>query len=199
MTFTRSDFARLRISLVAALAMIAAGGSIAWLAAGEVRDATRARADAERQRVEFEGRLKQVRDEESEIRQKAAQFAAMRARGFIGEERRLDWVESIKEIRETRKLLDLQYEFAPQLPLDRAAMAGYSFRGSAMKMQLKLLHEGDLLDFINDLRAHARAYVRVRSCTVSRIARGAIPGDAAQLDADCQLDWITIQPAKEAP
>lgn len=198
MTFTRGDFARIQASLAAALLMIAVGGSVAWLADRELRDATRMRADAERQRIEFDGKLKQVRDEENEIRQKAAQFSTMRARGIIGEEQRLDWVELIKEIKAARRLLDLQYEFSPQQPLDRAALPGYSFRSSTMKLQMKLLHEGDLLHFINDLRAQARAYVRVRSCTVSRIARGtSAPGEAALLDADCQLDWITLLPVKE--
>lgn len=200
MSFTRGDFTRIQTSLTAALLMIAVGSSVAWLADRELRDARRMRADAERQWIEFDGKLQQVRDEENEIRQKAAQFNAMRVRGILGEEQRLEWVELIKEIKEARRLLDLQYEFSPQQPLDGAALPGYSLRSSKMKLQMKLLHEGDLLHFINDLRAHARAYVRVRSCTISRLARGAAsPGDAAVLDADCLLDWITILPTKESP
>ena len=68
-----------------------------------------------------------------------------------------------------------------------------------MKLQMKLLHEGDLLNFINDVRREAKAYVRVRNCTVTRTTRSGSPtGETALLNADCQLDWITILPNKGA-
>lgn len=199
MTFDRSDFARIQISLAAAVAMIAAGLGISWLADQQVRSYTQTKIAATSQLNEYEGKLKQVRAEEAEIKQKSALYSNLRARGIIGEEQRLDWVELIKEIKESRKLLDVQYEFSPQQALELPALSGFSFKSSPMKLQMKLLHEGDLLNFIGDLRKHAKAYIRVRSCNVVRIQRAAVPaGDAAQLLADCQLDWITILPAKGA-
>lgn len=199
MTFDRSDFARIQISLVAAIVMIAAGVGIAGLTNQQLRSTTQTRLTASSQLNEYESKLRQVRAEENEIKEKSALYSNLRARGVIGEERRLDWVELIKDIKEHRKLLDVQYEFAPQQTLERAALPGFSFKSSTMKLQMKLLHEGDLLNFINDLRRHAKAYVRVRSCNVTRIARSATQNsDAALLNADCQLDWITILPAKGA-
>jgi hypothetical protein len=199
MTFDRSDFSRIQISLAAAIAMIAAGVGISWLADQQVRSFAQTKISATSQLNEYEGKLKQVRAEEAEIKQKSALYSNLRARGIIGEEQRLDWVELIKEIKESRKLLDVQYEFSPQQALEASALSGFSFKSSPMKLQMKLLHEGDLLNFINDLRKQAKAYVRVRSCNVVRIQRAAAPaGDAALLLADCQLDWITILPAKGA-
>lgn len=199
MTFDRSDFARIQLSLAAAIVMSVVGVAIAWLSNQQVRSATQARISASSQLTEYEGKLKLVRAEENEIKEKSALYSNLRARGIIGEEQRLDWVELIKDIKEHRKLLDVQYEFSPQKTLERAALPGFSFKSSTMKLQMKLLHEEDLLNFINDLRRHAKAYVRVHSCTVTRIARSAIPtGDAALLNADCMLDWITILPAKGA-
>lgn len=201
MTFDRGDFARIQISLLAAVLMIAAGAGLIWITDKQHQAAIREQATANAQLKEFEGKLRQVRAEENEIRQKAALFSNLQARGIIGEEQRLDWAELIKEIRDLRKLLDLQYEFAPQQALDKTGTDGYSFRSSTMRLQMKLLHEGDLLDFINDLRNHAKAHVRVRSCNVTRIPRnGAAAGEVAQLAADCELEWITIHPsAKTAP
>lgn len=199
MTFNRSDFARIQISLAAAVAMIAVGVGISWLANQQLRSSVQAKISASSQLSEYEGKLKQVRAEEAEIKQKSALYSNLRARGIIGEEQRLDWVELIKDIKENHKLLDVQYEFSPQQTQERAALPGYSFKSSAMKLQMKLLHEGDLLNFINDLRKQAKAYVRVRSCNVTRIPRSAVPtGDAALLNADCQLDWITILPTRGA-
>ena len=199
MTFDRSDFARIKISLLAAIVMLAAGAGLVWLSTKQLDSATGAKTEIGRKLAEFEGKLSQVRSEEREIKEKAAVFSKLRARGVIGEEQRLDWVELIKEVRDARKLLDVQYEFAPQQSLDKSNVSGYSFKGSAMRLQMKLLHEGDLLNFINDLRAKAKAYVRVRGCNVTRIPRaGHVEGDFALLNAECELEWITILPAKGA-
>jgi len=199
MTFDRADFSRIQVSLLAALFMIAAGAALAWFADRQHLASIRAEATARAQLNEFEGKLKQVRSEESEIKQKAALFSNLRARGIIGEEQRLDWVELIKEIRDTRKLIDVQYEFSPQQSLEKGSAGGYAFKSSAMRLQMKLLHENDLLNFVNDLRSKAKAYVRVRSCNLTRIPRStAASGETALLGADCELEWITILPAKGA-
>lgn len=195
MTFDRSDFSRIGLSLAAAVAMILAGAALVWWADQQSVSAARQKLAADSQRNEYEGKLRQVRAEETDVRKKAEMFNTLRSRGVIGEEQRLDWVELIKEIRESRKLLDVQYEIAPQKPIENAAVTGYSFRSSRMQLRMKLLHEGDLLNFINDLRAQAKAYVRVRSCKLARIPASATGN--ALLSAECELDWITILPTQE--
>ena len=197
MTFDRADFSRIQASLAVALLTIAAGAVLSWFADRQHAAAIRNEAVARAQLNEFEGRLRQVRSEEDEIKQKAALFSNLRARGIIGEEQRLDWVELIKEIRDGRKLIDVQYEFSPQQSLEKGSAGGYAFKISAMRLQMKLLHENDLLNFINDLRSKAKAYVRVRSCNLTRIPRNtAVIGETALLGAECELEWITILPAK---
>lgn len=197
MKFDRSDFARIRVSLLAAVVMLALGGGFIWLTEKRHRDALQIQKSAQTQLVEFENKLRQVRAEENEIKEKAALFSQLYSRGIIGEEQRLDWVELLRDIRESRKLLDLQYEFAPQQALENAGASSYAFKSSTMRMRLKMLHELDLLNLINDLRAQAKAYVRVRSCNVVRTPRGGIAGgETALLNAECELEWITIQPAK---
>ncbi|MFC5300200.1 hypothetical protein [Azospira restricta] len=194
MKAVRADLARLRASLAAVLALLAVGGGIAWLAERDLRQARSRHADAERLRAEFAGRLLRVRDEAHELRQLADRFYALRVRGIVGDERRPDWVALIGDLRRRRRLAELRYELSPQQP----AAAEHAFRSSAMRLQMKLLHEGDLLGFIDDLRAQAQATVRVRSCTVRRSDRpAATPDDAAGLDADCTLEWITFPPPQE--
>ena len=133
-----------------------------------------------------------MRSEETEIKQKSAVFSGLQARGVIGEEQRLEWVELLKTIRDRRRLLDLQYEIAPQRALDAAPGSAFTFYASTMKIQLKLLHEEDLTRLLDDLRQQARALIQVKSCTVSRLPRGSADG-TAQLLADCQIDWITLR------
>lgn len=198
MTFDRSDFVRIQLSLAAAVVMVATGLSIGWFADKQLAIAKQTRNNASRQLQEYDGKLKRVRAEEAEIKQKSALYSELLARGIIGDEQRLDWVELIKDIREARRLLDIQYEFQPQQSLDKTPIAGYNFNSSTMRVSLKLLHEMDLVNFINDLRSKARAFIRVRSCKVVRASRNANADDFSMLTAECQIDWITIAPAKGA-
>jgi len=92
----------------------------------------------------------------------------------------------------------------PQKTVDAALLpegavgGGYEFMSSAMKLQMQLLHEGDLLGFLADLRANVRALIVVRQCNVERIARATSNerGTQAQLKADCDIDWITLREKK---
>ena len=98
----------------------------------------------------------------------------------------------LKEIRERHRLIELRYEISPQRALDAITSGALSFYASAMKIELKLLHEEDLTRLLGDLRQQAGPLIRVRSCKLARLPR--ISGDiAAPLQADCQIDWITLR------
>lgn len=200
MKFGTSDIPKLQWSVLATIAMIAVGGAAVWFALNATQAAMRDRAAAQAERNEFDSKLKQVRNEEDEIKQKSAVFNALQARGMIGEEQRLEWVELLKDIRDKRRLIDLQYEIAPQHRLDTSSGSGFAFYSSSMHLQLKLLHEEDLTRLIDDLRERARALIQVKRCDVSRLPRGSGDGSpAAQLQADCRIDWITLREATETP
>ncbi len=157
-------------------------------------DAAKARLD----QAEARTRLARTRDEEQELRDKIARYREFEARGLIGDEHRLDWLERIRSIKLARKLIDVQYELQPQQPIDPSLLANKAgdieFMSSSMQLHLLLLHEEDLLNFLADLGAGVDAFVRVRQCKVERI-----PADArmAQLRADCVLDWITLRRKKD--
>ena len=199
MKFSRDDFSRIQWSLLFAIAMVAGGVSLVLLTQEQTRQASSELSAATMRRAEFDNKLKQVRNEEAEIRSKSALFSNLSARGVIGEEQRLDWVEEIRAVREQRKLLDVQYEFMPQQALDKAPIGSYNFYSSTMRVRLKLLHEGDLLNFLADLRVRAKAFIRVRSCNITRLDRNATATDPALLSAECQIDWVTISPGKGKP
>lgn len=137
---------------------------------------------------------RRLTSEEQEMRIKINEYQAIAARGIIGPERRLDWVELVRNTQRDRQLLGLDYEIQPQTTLSKSN-GGHAFMSSVMRVQLPLLHEEDLLRFVGDLQAHAPAFVRVRSCRISR--GGGQPADVnslpALLQADCQLDWITLK------
>jgi hypothetical protein len=194
MKLDAKDLPKLQISLVAAVLMIALGTATVHFSLKTSKTTKIELATAQSERNDFDGKLKRVRNEENEIKEKSATFSRLQARGVIGEEQRLEWVELLKEIREKRRLIDLEYEILPQRSLDATPGNGFAFFASPMKVQLKLLHEEDLTRFIDDLRQQAKALVQVKSCQVSRLPRssGEI-GMPAQLVADCQIDLLTLR------
>lgn len=196
MKLSAADFPKLQLSLLAAVAMIAIGAGSVYFALNLAQTARVDRMAAQAERNDFDGKLKRVRSEENEIKQKSALFNTLQARGMIGEEQRLEWVELLKDIHDKRRLIDLKYEIAPQRPLDATPANGLTFYVSTMKMQLKLLHEEDLTRLIDDLNQQARALIQVKRCNVSRLPRGnAETGIPAQLQADCLIDWVTLREA----
>ncbi len=161
------------------------------LAADEA--ARRAAREAER-RAALESEIASGADGASQLESGAARYRDLKARGAVGAERRLDWIRRISQIKEALRLPELDYELAPQQAAAGAAplpsMKGrYEFRSSAMKLRLGLLHEGDLLGFLDELDKPVSAVPRVRACRIERIADA---GAGARLGAECRVDWITL-------
>lgn len=198
MKFARADFKKIRTSLVVAALAIAVGSVTVLFSLKQMQGAQLAEKAAAAEHSEFESKLRQVRNEENEIKQKSALFSNLQARGVIGEEQRLDWVELLKDIRDKRRLLNMEFEISPQRTLDNNPGNNFVFYSSTMKLQLKLLHEEDLTRLLDDLRSQAKALIQVKSCNVSRLPRssGEQGSNLAQLQADCQIDWITAREAK---
>lgn len=144
-------------------------------------------------------RLARIEAEAVDIPGHAERYRQMIANGHLGPERRLEWIERIAAIKAERRLLDLRYEFSAQKALDAtaapvgASASGFEFMSSTMKLRMDLLHEDDLLGFLDDLASGVSALLRARACTLERLAAEPGGGTAAQLRADCTIDWITLK------
>ncbi len=188
------DFPKLQISLLAMLLMMAIGTASILFSRESVRQADSAFASAQSERNDYDGKLKRVRGEEHEIREKAEMFNALKARGVIGDEQRLEWVELLKEIRERHRLIELRYEITPQRPLEKTPAGNLALYASTMNLQLNLLHEEDLTRLLDDLRREAHALIQVKRCDVSRMPRsGAENALQGFLQAECLIDWVTVR------
>lgn len=144
---------------------------------------------------ETRAKLARVNEDEREIREKINRYQELIGQGRIAPERRLEWVETLRQIKETRKLAGLDYELAPQRPLDTKmpAAGGYEFLASAMKLEMPLLHENDLLGLFADLSTRVPAVISIKNCKIERTAGAAEQRIVPRLKAQCELDWITLQ------
>lgn len=198
MTFDKQDLRRLQGPLLLFVVSALIAAVAAWAALHRQQQTRQAHVVALATDREIASKLAGARNEEHELREKIARFQALKARGLVGAEHRLDWVEIIGRIRAARRLAQIDYEFSPQRPVDAAILPGgaaagaLTLKASQMQLRLPLLHEGDLLGFIADLRANAPAWIQVRRCAIERSPN--IPADraAARLAADCTLEWITF-------
>lgn len=195
MKFESNDFTKIRFSALVAATMILIGSLTVFYAIDTRRQAQRTQANNDKLLAEADARLKQVSNEESEVKQKIIIFNQLQERGVIGEEQRLEWIELLKDIRVRRRLLDLEYEIAPQRLFEANTANEYSFFASTMRLQVKLLHEEDLERLLSDLRSQAKALIMVKNCTVSRLP--AVSDEHANLHAVCEIDWITLRNTKK--
>ena len=204
MNIQRDDFKRLRLPLAAAIVLLALGAAC-LTASGYFLDEEKAAQAATRlSRVAAQERVSRVSEEEREIRENLVYYEQMRQRGVVGEQSRLDWIESIARIKNERKLFEIRYSFEAQKPLDYpglVATGATEFVVSRLKLDMLLLHEGDLLNFLAGLQTNIKAHVSVRKCTVSRIDRGTAPTATSlqpRLRAECLIDLVSVRGTKPA-
>jgi hypothetical protein len=196
MSFTPEELKKLSLPFALAAAMLATGGALIWSADAALRSAQRAAAAAQAERQQNGERLARIAEEEREVKQKIDVYQRLKALNILGEERRLEWADAVSRIRTQRELLDLRYRVERQRLLVSAPgkPGNVDFYASAMRVDLALLHEGDLLRFLADLRDSGNAYYSVRSCQLVRTGPTAVAAAviAPRLRADCTIDLVTI-------
>lgn len=188
---------RAAVTLVGTLGIVmAAVFATGW----HLDEAREQQTSAQQSRDAARGRHINVEAEKQDIRIFQPQFVALRDRGLIGEENRLEWVDAIRQIQHQRRLLPISYEIAPQQSIKLEAqmsMGQYQLHGSRMKLHMDLLHEGDLFYFLNDLKE--RSFFAVQDCALKRVPGGLNTPLAPTLAADCTLNWLTLTPAAASP
>jgi hypothetical protein len=201
MNITREDLKRLRVPLALAVGMSAVGVAFWVVGQSYLDSAVRARDASRASRVGAQERVLRVSEEERENKENLIDYAQMRERGMIGEQTRIEWIESIARIKKNRKLFEIKYRIEAQHVLDYpgvVATGNADFVVSRMKLDMLLLHENDLLDFLADLESARKAYVSARQCIVTRLERGPVSGLAPRLRAECQVDLVSVRGVRPA-
>lgn len=200
MKFGRSDLNRLRLPIAGIIVLAFVGAACAITADRYLQETKQQEAAASAQRVEVQARLASANEEEREIRANLQQYQALAARGVVGEEKRLDWVDTVTAIKNERRLFNINYSIEPERELDYPGFTqggSVKFLASRVKMTIQLLHEEDLLNFISDLARRGKPYLSVRSCDVQRESLGGGTTLSPRLQASCAFDLITISHSKQ--
>ena len=193
MKLVARDFGKIVWFALLAILLIGLAIVVGFWSTGGTSKARVERDAAAARKLEIEKRLGRVRTEEQEIKARTQQFQQMELAGMIGPEKRLEWTESLRDLQRRLRLPGMNYEFGPQVPLESVAGADYAFHSSQLKIQLRVLHEEDLLNFVGQLQKEAKALVVLRGCKLSRLPGGSTARDAAQLVGECTMEWITLR------
>ena len=153
---------------------------------------------AARQRYQSSGMEKET------IKEYLPQYQALINKGFVGEERRIEWVEALREQHKSNKLFGIKYSISQQQeykPSFAPSVGGFMLHRSIMKLDLDMLHEGDILKLTESLSAENTAPFMLRDCEITRLnASGALSNQLiANLHAQCELDWLTIREPAPIP
>jgi hypothetical protein len=192
---TREELRKLAPAALVALALLAAGAGLIWSGDAALAAAKREQAAAQAQRKQAAERLARISEEEREVNQKLDVYRRLQALNILGEERRLEWADAMTRIRTQRELLDLSYRVERQRLLVSAPgkPGNVDLFASTMKVQLALLHEGDLVRFLADLRESGNAYYAVKHCALTRTGQAATGTSIApRLRAECEIDLVTM-------
>ncbi|MHB9103109.1 MAG: hypothetical protein ACYC2E_16570 [Sulfuricella sp.] len=192
-SFMKDDFPLIRKALIVLVASLLSSAALVGAGRAILIKQQDGMNQAQAQRNDALNKRRQAENDRQEIHDYQPRFVTLRERGFVGEEKRLDWMEHIQHIRESRKLLPITYEISAQQVFQvdpEVTLGGLELRGSKMQLQMELLHEGDLLNFLDDLSR--KGLYTVRECTLKRAGGAPESSQSPRLTAECTLYWLTL-------
>ena len=198
--FTSPGFRALRVAwallAVSITAMAVLAFTSQWFLERERVDGV----SSERKLREAQARVEGAKRERDDLRASSVIFAELVGRGFLQEEKRLEFVERLEQLRGQFRLAGLQYEIAPQRPLVLAGSRVFNtveVLASRVKLRMVALHEGDLLGFVNAVDRPAKGFQHVVRCDLHRL--DAAPNSAApRVEGECLLDWVSMREKRGA-
>jgi len=191
MTFSQSDLPYIKWSLLTLLLTLALGGSAVFISQSYAHNAQIAKRTAQQQLNEARSKLNAARDDQENMATYTKEYSAIQRREIIGDEQRLNLIEGLETLRKRNRVLDFKYAIAPQQPYKPAPAldsGNFDLRLSPMTLQIELLHEGQFINFFDNLRRDINGSFMLDHCALERVS-----GSAAQLKADCAGGWLTLK------
>ena len=181
----------LAIAVAASFAMIAFSSNQHSKSEKQYRDQLTALQEA-RTRYQRSG------DERETVTHYLQAYRQLEKIGFVGAEQRLNWVEGLRAANAQAGLSGVDYQLAAQEPFPYVAKdnpVGDRVKHSRMRLSFGVLHEGELTRLLRALFAQQPGLFTLNSCSLDRAGRQGAPlPRQANLTAECELSWLTIDP-----
>ena len=123
-------------------------------------------------------------------------FVDLYNRGIIGREKRLNWIEALRQSGEKLQIPSLRFTIKSQEvfnPGYQINYSGYALYRSNMELKLGLLHEGELFSLLNYINQTVQGAYTISDCSFKRNGSEIqYNKDHANITVSCLLHWITI-------
>ena len=202
MKFSRSDFPLMRLSLAAICASALLSGIFLYGSNRYSEQSQKDLRDAQRQLNDARKRVSDARNDSENLSVYSAEYGALEEQNIIGDDHRLDWMEDLEKLRQQNLVLDFRFNIAPQkiyAPQPAIDSGNFNIHYSEMKLQFDLLHEGQLLKFLDALRSQIKGQYQLEGCKLQRaeaVANADTP--TTNIKAECSGGWITLK-SRSAP
>ena len=195
MKFSTKDLPHIRgLLIMLALALIL-GAVLIYVSDGVLTKAQQSKIIADREWSEALRKLERTKNEQEDLQGYYHQYQNLVEQNVIGQERRLDWIETIEKIRNQLNIFSVKYKLEPQETLNlenNSTSNSFDLHRSNMTLDISLLHEGQLLNFFDALSEEAKGMYLLESCTLTRNDLVRQLRFVPNLQAECTLGWITL-------
>jgi hypothetical protein len=160
-------------------------------------NATRVKREAELREARM--RILNAGEEKERIVRYVSRYQQLAQAGFVGEEQRINWLDSLRLANQEAQIFGVEYDIGAQKPYAYASEfdAGkLVLQESVMHLKFRLLHEEDLLRFFRALARQGGGFFTLDQCHMRRQTGKDDKGVQFQtnLTADCDVQWLTINP-----
>lgn len=197
----REDLQALRAPLIVLAVVLLAAAGLVYSSAAVLDSARQLLSQRESQLRDARLRIQNAGEEKEMIARYLAGYQRLAQAGFVGEEQRINWLDSLRVANQQANIFGVDYEISAQRPYVYAAEFNPGqllLQESVMRLRLRLLHEEDLTRFFQALARQGGGFFTVDQCIMRRLK----PGEADRvlqfqpnLSAECDLAWLTAKPA----
>lgn len=197
---TREDLEALRMPLTVLAVTVIAAIILVFVSGSMVESAQRTLAQREAQLREARLRIQNAGEEKQMIGTYLSVYQQLTRAGFVGDEQRINWLDSLRMANEEARIFGVEYDIGTQKPYVYAAEfnAGQLLlQESMMQLKFRLLHEEDLPRFFAALARYGGGYFTVDQCIMRRARGGGIDQNLQvqpNLTAECEVRWLTVRP-----
>ncbi len=192
MILKREDFPSIAFSLALLLSAVSASFALPFISQRFLQRMVLEEARSEKALLDANEKIREAARERESISIFKAAYGRLVTRGVIGNFERLDLVEHLDEAGSS--VFSMQYSVSPQEKIPEPGF--YSIDVNRATVNLDVLHEGKLLDFLDALEAKSRGLFLVEGCAMERIEGESAISFAPHLKAGCSLMWVTLEAVK---
>ncbi len=196
MKLSKKDLSLFPASLIALTAALIAGIMLIFLSATHTGRIVQEWQTTQHQLHAAQSELLRAQQQQSTLAQFLDAYQTAVNQHLIGDEDRANLVEYLDKLREQKITKDFHYHISAQKRYTGSAdidTGNFDLYYSEIKLRFDLLHEGQLLDFLQVLHTQNNGRYFLESCEMKRNI------NKTSLKATCTGIWITLRYRSPAP